>query len=578
MASSEDGKGVEESGENGGVKSEVVEVKRVAVIGAGVSGLVGLKTALEAGQEATCFEQRDDIGGIWHQIDPTEQSEEGLDIGARTYKGMFMNTVKTWYCYSDFPRRKASPWLPRHQDTKAYLDDYAHEFRLRPHIRLNRKVTRLQKAHDYDATGRWTLTTVNAQSQDGEETTTFDAVLLASGYFQKPIWPLFSNQSQFRGAPAYAYSSVDLIRSGRFPGSIIHSANYYSPDRYAGRRVAILGCGLSGVDIASILAPITSQLYIITRSGAYVIPQFLAPGKSWEELFFDRRLNNSLSNSKFHRVWQTAVERRFNHRQLGLKSDHPVYRAGSLAISQDIDQWISTGKLRIIRGDIEGFIPSGIRLKGQEEELEVDDVLLATGFDLAIPYLSEPLLHPQDRSQQEWWNYFYPIHQQHPTLFTLALHYAFGAYTLLAEMQARAAVGVISGQLSLPSMEQMKEDIQKEKKAVVVAKGKFPGAVNGCQYALNNMSHFIGCYPSLLEMAKKDLKLAWRSWRGPVYPAHFRLFGPGAQWQQARQAIMKAQDWAFVGHRMTALDDVVKAGRAEDDHKRAVKERSRLQQ
>ena len=76
------------------------EVKRVAVIGAGVAGLVGLKTALEAGLEAECFEQRNDVGGIWHQLDPAEQPEEGLDIGARTYKGLFMNSMKTWYSCS----------------------------------------------------------------------------------------------------------------------------------------------------------------------------------------------------------------------------------------------------------------------------------------------------------------------------------------------------------------------------------------------------------------------------------------------------------------------------------------------
>ena len=267
------------------------------------------------------------------------------------------------------------------------------------------------------------------------------------------------------------------------------------------------------------LAPLTSQLYIITRSGAYITPQFLGPGKSWEELFFDRRLNQtSLSNSKFHRVWEAAVERRFNHQKLGLKSDQPFYRASSVAISQDIDQWIYTGKLRVVRGEIDGFSASGIRMKGQEGEVEVDDVILATGFDLAIPYLQDPLLHPEDHSQQEWWHYFYPIHQQHPSLFTLALTYDVGAWTLLSEMQARAAVGVISGQLRLPSKQQMKADIEAEKAAQLATKGKFPGSVNGCQYALNTMSKFIGCYPDLLEMAIRDPKLAWRSWRGPVYP------------------------------------------------------------
>lgn len=38
---------------------------RVAVVGAGVSGLTAIKCCLEEGLEPTCFEQSRDIGGLW---------------------------------------------------------------------------------------------------------------------------------------------------------------------------------------------------------------------------------------------------------------------------------------------------------------------------------------------------------------------------------------------------------------------------------------------------------------------------------------------------------------------------------
>ena len=38
------------------------EVRRVAVVGGGVSGLAATKSCLEAGLEPVCFEQLDDIG------------------------------------------------------------------------------------------------------------------------------------------------------------------------------------------------------------------------------------------------------------------------------------------------------------------------------------------------------------------------------------------------------------------------------------------------------------------------------------------------------------------------------------
>ena len=39
--------------------------KKVAVIGAGVSGLASLKCCVDEGLEPTCFEKTEDIGGLW---------------------------------------------------------------------------------------------------------------------------------------------------------------------------------------------------------------------------------------------------------------------------------------------------------------------------------------------------------------------------------------------------------------------------------------------------------------------------------------------------------------------------------
>lgn len=40
-------------------------VYRVAVIGAGPSGLSSIKACLEEGMVPTCFESSDDVGGLW---------------------------------------------------------------------------------------------------------------------------------------------------------------------------------------------------------------------------------------------------------------------------------------------------------------------------------------------------------------------------------------------------------------------------------------------------------------------------------------------------------------------------------
>ena len=40
-------------------------VQKVAVIGAGISGLTSIKACLAEGLEPTCFESSHDIGGLW---------------------------------------------------------------------------------------------------------------------------------------------------------------------------------------------------------------------------------------------------------------------------------------------------------------------------------------------------------------------------------------------------------------------------------------------------------------------------------------------------------------------------------
>lgn len=41
-------------------------MQRVAVVGAGVSGLAATKCCLEEGLEPTCFEQSENVGGLWY--------------------------------------------------------------------------------------------------------------------------------------------------------------------------------------------------------------------------------------------------------------------------------------------------------------------------------------------------------------------------------------------------------------------------------------------------------------------------------------------------------------------------------
>ncbi|XP_066227588.1 flavin-containing monooxygenase 1 isoform X2 [Saccopteryx leptura] len=104
--------------------------KRVAIVGAGVSGLASIKCCLEEGLEPTCFERSNDLGGLWRF---TEHVEEGR---ASLYKSVVSNSCKEMSCYSDFPFPEDYPnYVPNSQFLE-YLKMYANQFNLLKYIQF----------------------------------------------------------------------------------------------------------------------------------------------------------------------------------------------------------------------------------------------------------------------------------------------------------------------------------------------------------------------------------------------------------------------------------------------------------
>ena len=48
---------------------------KVAIIGAGASGLPAIKSCLEEGLEPVCYERSDDIGGLWKYSDDIKEGQ-----------------------------------------------------------------------------------------------------------------------------------------------------------------------------------------------------------------------------------------------------------------------------------------------------------------------------------------------------------------------------------------------------------------------------------------------------------------------------------------------------------------------
>ena len=88
---------------------------RVAIVGAGPSGLVAAKHALQAGFDVAVFEASDDLGGQWH----TNAAHSGV------WPGMHTNTSRAMTAFSDFAAPADYPLHPAAEQIHAYLRAYA---------------------------------------------------------------------------------------------------------------------------------------------------------------------------------------------------------------------------------------------------------------------------------------------------------------------------------------------------------------------------------------------------------------------------------------------------------------------
>ena len=76
-----------------------MSIRRVCIIGAGVSGLPAIKACLEEGLEVVCYEKTSDIGGLWNYR-PQIDADQG---NGSVMKSTVVNTSKEMMAYSDFP-------------------------------------------------------------------------------------------------------------------------------------------------------------------------------------------------------------------------------------------------------------------------------------------------------------------------------------------------------------------------------------------------------------------------------------------------------------------------------------------
>ncbi|CAK5080893.1 unnamed protein product [Meloidogyne enterolobii] len=498
------------------IEHEKLQKKRVAIIGAGASGIPAAREALDHGWLPFVFESSTDIGGLW-RYKPYE-TEEGTVM-----KTTVINTSKEMTAYSTFVPPSNFANFMHNRCMLEYLRLYADSFDFNKYLYLEHKVINVERCEDFENNGQWIV-----QYKKGNNSEVFheifDAVLLCTGHHttpnSPPTWPGQEN----------------------FKGKIIHAHSYKDQRGYDDQVVVVVGVGNSGVDIAVELSRVAKQVYLVTRRGTWVLfrnmdhsyPFDMALNTRWWHI-----LKQIVPSSAVSWHLEKIFNRRFNHAKFGLKPKHSIL-AAHLTVNDELPNRLCCGTVRV-KPNIREFLPdgNGIIFEDGSEIKNVDHLILATGYSFSFPLAEHGTLIPVVENDMDLYLYMYPP-QLSPknTLAVIGLIQPLGSIMPIAEMQARLFFEVLNGNVVLPKWRAMQDNIRERKEKLQAR------YVDYIDY-MDELARLIGCLPALGKYAISDPTFYQKLLFGANAPYVYRLDGPG-KWDGARNAIMTMEERIYV--------------------------------
>jgi cation diffusion facilitator CzcD-associated flavoprotein CzcO len=353
----------------------------VVIVGAGFAGL-GMSIALaDAGFEHVILERAPEVGGTWW---------------ANSYPGARCDVPSHLYSFSFAPNPDWTHTYSAQEEILDYLVRCADRFGVRDRIRFSTEVV---SARWDEENSRWDL-----ETSAGRLTTDF--LVGASGPLSQPSVPEIAGLDTFRGVA-------------------FHSGAWNHDHSLAGKRVAVIGTGASAIQIIPSIQPLVDKLYVFQRTPPWVLPH---PGRriGARERLLHRRFPvlqraKRLSVYTSHELLILALARRprllRGLRKLGLahlerqvpdaemrRRLTPDYVPGCkrLLISNTYYPAISAENVELVTDRIGEIGPNSIST-GSGENLDVDTIILATGFAVTDPPIAHHLVGASGRTLAHNW-------------------------------------------------------------------------------------------------------------------------------------------------------------------------------
>lgn len=482
---------------------------KVAIIGGGPSGIVSAKSAIECGLEPTIFEKASTIGGIWRKS------------GGSMWDNMQTNVSRYTCMFSDFDWPESARDFPQQQEVNEYLYSYVSYFKLEPFFRLKTEVIKITKGLD-----KWH---VEWSCEGKKEGCHFDFVLVCSGIFSKAFIP-------------------DIEGFATFKGQVAHSKHYKSPRPFQDKTVLVVGNAFSGAEIAASVSTSAKRVINAIHRTLWILPRYLPKSLNLQAmlpldlLFYSRAkqaatqsLNPVEANKRKFQWFKSLLGEKIKDLDVKASPSSPLF----VAISDIYENQVRKEKIKIEKKNI-CLIEENVVVFQDSDRAEVDAIIFCTGYRTDLSFFDPETLSflefkPEDPLQPLL------LHKTvfHPALKGLAFIGMYrGPYFGIIELQARWACMAFSSKVALPSIQEMNEGINEERKIrELPERPQFPHG-DYVSFA-EDLAKQISVLPNFEQIKLEDPILYSRLWEGPLSPASYRLTGFANQPGLAKNIIEK---------------------------------------
>src|SRR5690349_9300476 len=420
---------------------------RIAVIGAGISGIAAASVLKKNGFVPVVFEKHEKIGGVW----------------ATAYPEVHLQNIYTQYHFSDFDWSFQPDLHPTGEQIMRYLSEAVEHLNL--DIRLKHEILEMKETSD-----GWLL---RYENEVGIHEESFEYVILAAGqYTDRKNIPHFLDEEQFKG-------------------KIVTERDITSLDVFNGKRVVIVGYGKSALDMAVLAAERGIEVHHVFRTPGWLIPEWILGAHFTYALF--TRFGNVMMTS-----WAqpTAMER-FLHHQLkfvvssfwdmiqsivlfqlkrnGKGKDHATqerlktlipehkilmdFRSSGALGPENYYPLVAEGKILPYHSEIECFSHDAVRLKNGIV-IPCDVVVLSTGY-LApkFPFLPKEHRVWLEAEKDGVQLYRHLIHPSIPWLAFAGFNHGY-MHVPTVEIGTQWLCAYLQGDLELPSFKEMERSIE----------------------------------------------------------------------------------------------------------------------